>query len=584
MEVALGSSNVEPYAFQLARVWQLSRKEAHERLHGLVDAVVGERLSTGVSGGRAAPAVPRPAPKVMPSGVRTMLVTGTGPVDAPQTVAAVVAAPFAKEEALRQARIDQLFQTALEDIIDLASVGASWDMLQDPMRMQSFKETTMGAASRLSVNRLGVLLNAWKRWKKFCRSLDYNFQRPTPVQTAEFLRDVARGGPTCLKWFAVNLGAGFQMEHWLNAPFRFHAAAHESRQAPELQPWEFMNLLLLMVRSSGSHKALLCMFLMAAVSCIRWEHLQRSTLVENRALCLECKQGKARKKGSRPPYNWGMPLLQFQGLSVLALLKDFYKHEAQSDATFLIPALKLEPCDLWEVTEATTFIANKPMTRARFLELFRGSLVTMGVEFRAAQSATYNRLRRFLPTIANVLGLDVPDLQAIGNWVEVAQGGFQDPQTRKARASIPMGVHYSAEKVLRSVQVKQRCVDRLLHLWKVKQPSLALTEEGLLPRDPWMWEEVMMAHATTPPAAGGLDDVVFEAIPVENETILPVENAELEPLEEEIPEDDASAKESENSSSDTSSSASGDLPGPHSCGGVPLDQTEHQAPHPPGGV
>jgi len=143
MEVALGSANVEPYAFQLARVWQLAKKEAHERLHGLVDAVVGERLSTGVSGGRAAPAVPRPAPKVMPSGVRTMLVTGTGPVDAPQTVAAVVAAPFAKEEALRQARIDQLFQTALEDIIDLSSVGASWDMLQDPMRMQSFKETTI---------------------------------------------------------------------------------------------------------------------------------------------------------------------------------------------------------------------------------------------------------------------------------------------------------------------------------------------------------------------------------------------------------------------------------------------------------
>ena len=40
-----------------------------------------------------------PCPKVMPSRVRTMLVTGTGPVDAPQTVVAVVAAPC-KEEAL----------------------------------------------------------------------------------------------------------------------------------------------------------------------------------------------------------------------------------------------------------------------------------------------------------------------------------------------------------------------------------------------------------------------------------------------------------------------------------------------------
>ena len=466
-----------------------------------------------------------------------------------------MAAPFAKEEALRQARIDQLFQVALEDIIDLSSVGASWEMLQDAMRMQSFKEATMGAASRLSVNRLGALLNAYKRWKKFCRGLGYNYQIPTPIQTAEFLREVARGGPTaasgmhaCLKWFAVNLGAGFQMDHWMNASFRFHAAAHESRQAPELEPWEFINLLLLMVRSSGSHKALLSMFLMAAVSCIRWEHLQRSSLVEGRSLCLEfrCRQGKARKKGSRPPYNWGMP----------ALLLDFYKHEAQVDATFLIPALKLEPGDLWEVTEATTFLANKPMTRARFLELFRGSLVTMGVDFRAAQAATYNRLRRFLPTIANILNLDTPDLQAIGNWVEVAQGGFQDPQTRKARASIPMGVHYSAEKVLRSVQVKQRCLDRLMALWKLKQPSVAMTEEGLLPRESWMWEEVMMAHSTAPPTKGGLDDIEFEAIPVEDETILPVEETELAPLEDEVQSEAVSSKEAGSSSSDSSSSAS----------------------------
>ena len=100
MEVALGSEVVEPHACQLARVWQLSRKAAQEHLQGLAEAVVGERLSTSTSGRRSAPVISRPAPKVMPSGVRTMLVTGTGPVDAPQTVAAVVAAPFAKEEAV----------------------------------------------------------------------------------------------------------------------------------------------------------------------------------------------------------------------------------------------------------------------------------------------------------------------------------------------------------------------------------------------------------------------------------------------------------------------------------------------------
>ena len=567
LETSVGEAAVEPHAFQVTRVWQMARREASDQMHSLVDAVVGERLSTSASGSRSSSSVAVPAPKAMPGRVRSLLVTGTGPVEAPQTVAAAVVAPFAKEEALRQARIDQLFKMALEDIIDLPSVGASWEMLQDPMRMQSFKEATMGAASRLSVNRLGVLLNAYKRWKKFCRSLEYNYQQPTPVQTAEFLREVARGGPTaasgmhaCLKWYAVNFGANFQMDHWMNAPFRFHAAAHESRQAPELQPWEFMNLLIMMGRASGSHKALLSMFVMAAVSCIRWEHLQRSQLVDNKSLCLEfcCRQGKARRKGSRPPYNWGMPNIMFQGHSLMILLQDFYKHEAQVDATFLIPALKLEPSDLWEVTEATTFLANKPMTRARFLELFRGCLVTMGVDFKAAQSATYNRLRRFLPTIGNVLGMDPTELQAIGNWVEVAQGGFQDPQHRKARASIPMGLHYSSEKVLRSVQVKQRCVDRLLALWRVKQPSVALTEEGLLPRESWMWEEVMVAHASNPPTKGGLDEIEFEALPVDDGVILPEAEAELSALQDVSEDEELSSRKTEASSSDSSSSASDD--------------------------
>ena len=60
---------------------------------------------------------------------------------------------------------------------------------------------------------------------------------------------------------------------------------------------------------------------------------------------------------------------------------------------------------------------------------------------------------------------------------------------------------------------------------------------------------------------------------MENETILPAENAELEPMEEDIPDDDESAKESDNSSSHTSSSAShltvdGILADPTAVGGV----------------
>ena len=82
-DATLGSAAIGPHEFQLARVWQLARKEAQDQVHNLVDAVVGERLSTSVSGGRDRPSMAVPAPKPMPSRVRSMLVTGTGPVDAP---------------------------------------------------------------------------------------------------------------------------------------------------------------------------------------------------------------------------------------------------------------------------------------------------------------------------------------------------------------------------------------------------------------------------------------------------------------------------------------------------------------------
>ena len=54
----------------------------------------------------------------------------------------------------------------------------------------------------------------------------------------------------------------------------------------------------------------------------------------------------------------------------------------------------------------TPFAVNRAMSRARFLELLRGALLEMKVEQSAAQTAGYNRLPRFLPTLGNVLALD----------------------------------------------------------------------------------------------------------------------------------------------------------------------------------
>ena len=160
-----------------------------------------------------------------------------------------------------------------------------------------------------------------------------------------------------------------------------------------------------------------------------------------------------------------------------------------------------------EITEATCFATNRKMSRARYLEILRGALLMAGTEVEKAKTSTFNRLRRCLPTLANTLELSTLELQAVGSWTEIPQGGGRDPQLKKDQAVIPMGLHYAAAKVLRSAQVKQRCVDRLMTLFNYKRPELALNSEGLLCRDSWTWPEV----AAPTPSLPGQDHACFLA-------------------------------------------------------------------------
>ena len=60
---------------------------------------------------------------------------------------------------------------------------------------------------------------------------------------------------------------------------------------------------------------LLAFMLQAAVSCVRFEHFQRSRMTggNNKWLQFECSQGKSREQGARPKYDWAMPDLQHHG-------------------------------------------------------------------------------------------------------------------------------------------------------------------------------------------------------------------------------------------------------------------------------
>jgi hypothetical protein len=193
-----------------------------------------------------------------------------------------------------------------------------------------------------------------------------------------------------------------------------------------LEPWELINLCLMMGKAWGSHQVLLAFLVMAAMGCIRFEHLQRSKFETKHDTWLEfnCSQGKSRKRGARPAYAWGLPNVTMQGQSLMCILHDFYRNE-MPETSFLFPAVRLDAEDLWEITESTAFISNRTrkMSRARYLEILRGALLMAGTEVEKAKTSTFNCLRRCLPTLANTLELGTLELQAVGNWTEIPQGG-----------------------------------------------------------------------------------------------------------------------------------------------------------------
>ena len=72
---------------------------------------------------------------------------------------------------------------------------------------------------------------------------------------------------------------------------------------------------------------------------------------------------------------------------------------------------------------------------------------------------SHNSMRRFLPTMTNVLGFADSVAQAVGSWQELSQG-----EGTAGRASQRMSLHYSDEKALASCEAKRQVLERFLHL------------------------------------------------------------------------------------------------------------------------
>ena len=414
---------------QMATFWTTANAKALSYHKRLVRALVQDRQSSY----RAPPTMHAEPPVLassIPSRVKRLVATGL-PGPPATTVALAAVDPYTQKEAKKKTKLDTLFQIALEDVLSLEQLGVTWEALEDAVILQGTKDVVLANASRLGLGRLSALIAAYRRWKRYAIEAGVEVNKPLPIQVALFLKKVRQGGPTAassqyqaMLWWQKSMGAELPMEHWLVTPWRLHNAGHQGAQATELPPWEFLNLLRWTSTLQGTHQLLASFMIMVAVACVRYEHVQRSHFIRKHDGWLEffCRQGKSRKQGTRPGYAWSVPDIQWKGYSLCAVLADYFRNEALSDL-FLIPALELQSEDLWEVTRSTPLILNKPMSRGRFLELFRGSLMQINVDPQSAARAQYNRLRRFLPTAGNVVQLQPMEMQAVGNWTDIPAGG-----------------------------------------------------------------------------------------------------------------------------------------------------------------
>ena len=500
-------------AINIAMIFNLAAKQAKDHQLGVVRAVMMDRQSSQ-------PDRPSLTLQVNPSSSSTSMrrVVTTG-FAGPATVLATCGRqdPQCREEEVKAAKLGALFQLLVEDFLNLQELGVDPQVLQDPLNFESLQASVMKGASRLGVQRLGTLTSSLRRWRRWAMQKEIPPANPGALQVAEFLREVARGGPTAaasmfhvMRWFEESMGLSFFTSHFMVKPYRMHEAHHTGTQAVELSPSELLNLLRMARRAQGSYMVVLTFMIQSAVSCIRFEHMQRSRLVAAHEgwLEFECSKGKARKKGARPAYRWATPEVEFQGWSLCSTLQDFYLHECLPDASYLWPALQLRAEELWELTDVTPFEATKPMSRSRFLELLRGALAEMGTPHAEASSAGYNRLRRFMPTLGNCLKLQRTEMQAF-----VGQLGG-DPLWWRTSTVIQGEGGDGHGPPLRRPEGLHRCADQEGYPGQVLHPvqaeSLGVGADGgwaLLTPTAWTWPELCTMNA-------GLGEVKLDMVEI----------------------------------------------------------------------
>ena len=387
--------------------------------------------------------------------------TSSSPPSLPAKVTTpVVNTLVAKEGVRRRNHMEQLRLLWLR----AGSRGLHWRQ-GTPAEVDRRWQLLMRPCQRLTASALSKHTTAWQRWEEWVflqvdRSDEVLFNPPVDT-VAAFLEFETDRGPTLgrarlqsLGWLRRRLGLDLPVGDALLADFGFYPEGHVAKQAKVISPAMFVNLVGAIHQGGGKvqEEALTLFF---ALACVRQKHLAISTFVDLSELFFQgyCPEGKARRRGTRPPFTWAVPCPGFVP-DVFDFLRDLAVR--LKNPPFVIPALtkaRMQPLRKW---------SPEPMQHTMGIRIIRRVFESLGVPGQAVKGLTFNSCRRFLPTMGNLLGLSRHEAQALGNWVEDPTDDREGTSTRTP--VMPMAVHYSDQRAIASGLVKSKLLDKFVSL------------------------------------------------------------------------------------------------------------------------
>ena len=169
-----------------------------------------------------------------------------------------------------QKKLRELFRLAAEHFLDFEALGLSPVDWQDEQSIEAAEKFIMSSAFRCSKGHLSQVTSCLRRWIKISKEMKFSLSNPSPAQLTSLLQKISFGGPTAASGVFSSLA-------WCNK--HLGATCRTSVQAPELQPWEVLNLLAVTSELTGAARVVGAFILASAVSCIRFRHFQRSIFV-----------------------------------------------------------------------------------------------------------------------------------------------------------------------------------------------------------------------------------------------------------------------------------------------------------------